>query len=205
LQKRAILTIGANIFCYLPLTTKKQKTLKGFFMKSILTAIALTVLASSSFASAGAIGSAEANAVLNKVGTGNVYKNGKAVFSAARACVLSQNDFETEVTSGEILVVMFDGRPTLANSYGIRPQGKGVGGKTFWEAGVIYDSNVAETRTQLDDGVRYEMCYGKNQGAFAAPCSPGNVVSKISIEITSKGVTLESQEGKTSYKSVCNY
>lgn len=179
-------------------------------MKLVITFAALSLSMAALAADTSAISSKEAKAAQGKVGKGMVTHNGKNVFKAEKACSFFQVDFETEATDRDVLVIGYDGRPTSSNDFGVNPQGHYVGNQTFWEAGVYYDAATKETRTATGGVVKYEVCYGKPNGAFASACTATDFQSRTSVEFAKTGVTMSStsrlNNGKLdSWTSTCKF
>ena len=180
-------------------------------MKMILSLILLVGVSSAHAKDVSAIYSKEVESVLHKEGEGQVYKNGKALIRVPRGCALLRNEFFTESTERDILVIGYVGRAT-SNDQDVRPHSIVVGGidKVLTEGGVIYDAATSETKVKTDDGVRYEVCYGKPTGAFASGCKDGDFESRSTIEISKKGVVMTSEykldKGQVeTWKSTCMF
>lgn len=161
----------------------------------------LAVITASQSVLADGIYGREAERMLRKVGKGMVYRNDRPLLRAPRSCALLRQEFATESTERDVLVIGYAGAALRSNDAGVFPQGTYINKTVFWEAGVFYDVATRETRTSIPGGVKYEVCYGVSSTAFATQCTANNFLSRSSVEITAKKTVLRSvtrsRDGKT--------
>lgn len=156
------------------------------------TLLSVALLSAPAFAGNGGVNDERIQAILKarQIGSGMVYRNGKAVLRSRRRCVLAKVTIANSAPEREGLAVIFDGRPLLTNSYGINPQGQIVGNEVFWEAGVYYDPTSAEAESAIPEGFMFSF----GQGA-----------QKNSLIVTDKKVELYAKFETGDMRSECKY
>jgi hypothetical protein len=160
-------------------------------MRGLLLTVALSFTASA-FAFTGAVYDARIQKIVKaqRIGLGMVYKNGKAVLKAPRACALIQSNISNEAIDRDVLVIGYAGKVILTNNYGINPFGHEFPKGTLYEAGVFYDPISSETETKIPAGFSF---------AF------GDAQSNEIINVTAKKVELISRYKGSEIKSDCAY
>lgn len=168
-------------------------------MRSLFLAINFLLLSSQAMASDGAIYSKLTEKFLNKVGHGRLYENEKPLMRKDRPCVLTREDFETEATDRDVLMIGFIGKP---GKNGLAEAGNEVNGKTFWGSGLIYDVAVNEEIVSENELNGWRVCYAKdNPGPFAADWKLGTAGYCYQVLLGKREVQLSEYEvsktGKT--------